>query len=133
MEHGDTLFLKRCRQLPGQSHGTAAQLLIEAVLEQDLKLDAQQPPLGQHTAHALDHVPEVLLDGRVGDNHRLAKQGPYLGAADVKHIGQPGQVGESYIVFLCPQAVAAPGPVNVQGAGDSRRRPPGCPPARSGE
>ena len=75
-----------------------AQLQVQAVLKQRLELEAQQAALGQHPAVALDTVPEIPLKGGAGDDHRLTEQGPHLGAADVEHVGQPGQVGEIHIV-----------------------------------
>ena len=50
----------------------------------------------------------------VGDDRRLAEQGPHLGAADVKYVRQTGQVGELHIVPRRGQPIAAPGPVDVQ-------------------
>ena len=46
----------------GQLVGVAGQVEVEAVLQQGLELDAQQPPLGQHGAPLL-HVPAEVGQG----------------------------------------------------------------------
>ena len=99
----------------GQIHRLAPQLKVEAVLEQNLELDAQYPALGQHAPHAFDHITEVPLNGQVGDDHGLPKKGPHLGAADVEYVGQLSQVRECDVVLRSGQTIAAPGSVDIQG------------------
>ena len=74
---------------------------IEVILHQGVKLHAQQPTLGQHTAVLFDEVAEILVDGRIHDHHRFPKQGTHLGAADVEDIAKSGQIRQGHIVSFC--------------------------------
>ena len=66
---------------------------VQVVLQQSLKLYAQQPALGQHSAPLL-HVPAEVIVG--GVHHQgLAEQGTVLGAADVESVGQSRQIRQS--------------------------------------
>ena len=62
----------------------------------------------------LDGVAEVPVQVRVGDHHRLPEQGPALGAPDVEHVAQPGQIGKGHVCLGRGQRVAHPGPVQEQ-------------------
>src|SRR5699024_6815412 len=99
-------------ELQGHLVGVVGQGHIAALLEQLLKLDAQQPALGQHAAPLLDVVAEIGLEGRVQDHQGLAEQGAVLGAADVEGVAQPAQVGQGGTAG--GQAAGQPGAVQVQ-------------------
>ena len=90
-----------------------ADLRVQIIGEQNVELDAQQTALCQQSALLLDHGHEV---GRcaVGEHHGLAAQRAHLGAADVEHIGEPGDVGQGHVGALGHQAVAQPGTVQKQ-------------------
>ena len=83
-----------------------AKFKIQAVCKQGIKLQSQQPPLGQHTAPLLDHIPEIRLQCVIPDHHRFSKQGSHLRAANVKYITKPGNVLQCHIAALGHQAVA---------------------------
>ena len=87
---------------------------IEIVRHQSVKLDTQQPALGQHPAALLDEVAEILFDSRVRNDHRFAKERAHLGAADVEHVAQPGDIRQGQVISLRHQAVAQTGPVQKQ-------------------
>ena len=87
---------------------------IQVIGHQGIKLDTQQAALGQHAAMLLDEITEILLQVRVRDDHCLTEEGAYLGAADVEHIAQPGDIRQCHIVALRHQAVAQPGTVQEQ-------------------
>ena len=78
---GNTFFLEGLPNPQGLLHRLLCQPEVEVVREQGLELDAQKPSLGQHAALLLDEVAEVLLEGWVGNHHRLPEQRPLLGAA----------------------------------------------------
>ena len=78
------------------------------------ELDPQQPALGQHPPVALDVVAEVPLEPRVGDDQRLPEEQPLLGAPQVEGVAPPGQVGEGHVAGGAHEAVAQPGPVDVE-------------------
>ena len=61
---------------------------IEPVGEQCVKLQPQQPSLGQQGAVLLNLREEVGDEVGLGEHHRLPEQGAYFGAADVKDIAQ---------------------------------------------
>lgn len=78
---GDSPLLECVPNPQGLLHRLLRQCKVEVVREQGLELDAQKPSLGQHAALLLDEVAEVLLEGWVGNHHRLPEQRPLLGAA----------------------------------------------------
>ena len=86
---------------------------IQAIGEQHVKLDAQQPPLCQQCALLLDHGHKMRRCA-VGEHHSLAAQRTHLGAADVEHIGQPGKVGQRHVRALGSQTVAQPCTIEEQ-------------------
>ena len=90
------------------------QLIVEPIFKQGLKLDAQQPTLGQHAAPLLDEVAEILLQRRMGQHQGLAKEGAHLRAADVEGIAQPCQIRHGHIILPAAQAVAQPGTIDEQ-------------------
>ena len=92
----------------------AGHLEIEAVLQQSLKLDAQQPALGQHCAQPLFDAEEVGLESGIGDNQRLAHESAVLGAADVEGVGELGQVGQGQVAGRRGQGGAQPGAVQEE-------------------
>ena len=51
----------------------------------------------------------------MGEDDSLAAEGTYLGAADVEHVGQAGNVSQRDIGALADQTVAQPGTVHEQG------------------
>ena len=89
-------------------------LEIEVIGHQCVKLDAQQSSLGQHAAVLLDEVAEILVDGGIHDDNRLAEQRAHLGAANVEHITQSCQILHGHIVAFCFQTVTQPGTVQKQ-------------------
>ena len=97
-----------------QPVGMLRDFQVQPVLHENLKLKPQQAALGKHAALVLDHIPEVPVDGRIPDDHRFAKQSAHLGAADVKHIAQPGYIRKGQVIALCCQCVAQPGAVQEQ-------------------
>ena len=92
----------------------AGHLEVEAVLQQGLELDAQQPALGQHGAQLLLDAEEVGLEGGIGDDQGLPHEGAVLGAADVEGVGEPGQVGEGQVVGGRGQGGAQAGAVQEE-------------------
>lgn len=84
-----------------QPVGARAELEVEAVLEEAFKLDAEQPPLGEHAAPLLDEVAEIGLQRVVHDDDRLAEERPALGPAEVEDVAQPREVGQGEVVRLC--------------------------------
>ena len=50
----------------------------------------------------------------VGEHHSLAAQRTHLGAADVKHIGQPGKIGQRHVRALGSQTIAQPCTIEEQ-------------------
>ena len=89
-------------------------LKVQIVRHEGIKLHPQQAALCQHTAVLLDEVTEVLLESRAPNHHRFAKQGAHLGAADVEHIAQPGDIRKGQVITLRHQAVAQPRAVQEQ-------------------
>ena len=89
---------------------------VEIVLHQRVELDAQKATLGQQGAVLLDDGEEMGRCGSVGvgENDRLATQGATLGAADVEHVAQVGQLLQGHIAALGHQAVAQTGTVDEQ-------------------
>ena len=73
-----------------------AHVQIQSVLQHGLELHAQQAALGQHGAPLL-HVPAEMGVGR-GDHQCLTEEGAVLGAADVEHIRQRGQICKGQVV-----------------------------------
>src|SRR5258708_29717064 len=57
-----------------------------AVAEQLLKLDPEQPTLGQHAATLLEMKSEVLVEGGNAHDDRLAQQRADFGAADPEQV-----------------------------------------------
>ena len=68
----------------------------------------------------------MLLDAReetragvgLGEDDRLAAEGAALGAADVKSIGQAGQVGQGHVVCRAREGVGQAGTVDIEGHAD---------------
>ena len=94
--------------------GGPADVVVEVVLKQRQELQPQQPALGQHAAVLLDGVPEIPLQVWVGDDHRLPQQRAALGAPNVEHVAQPGQVPQGHVAAPGRQAVAQPGAVQKE-------------------
>ncbi|MPM80408.1 hypothetical protein SDC9_127455 [bioreactor metagenome] len=61
---------------------------IQTVFKQDIKLQSEQPSLGQHTSFLLEDVAKVLLQAVMADAKGLPEQGPYLCRADIKSIAK---------------------------------------------
>ena len=99
------LCRKALLQAVGGVNSVFADGEIQAIGEQHVKLDAQQPPLCQQCALLLDHGHKMRRCA-VGEHHSLAAQRTHLGAADVEHIGQPGKVGQRHVRALGSQTVA---------------------------
>ena len=93
--------------------GVPADAGVQIIGEQHVELQAQQTALGKQRALLLDHGHKV---GRcaVREHHGLAAQSAHLGAADVEHIGQAGNVLQGDVGALCHQAVAQPCAVHEQ-------------------
>ena len=101
-------------QLVRQPVCLGCNFFIQVVFHQGIKLNTQQPPLGQHSAVLLDEIAEVLLERRVCDNHRLAKESANLGAANVEHIAEICQVFHGHIIARGSQTVAQPRTIHKQ-------------------
>lgn len=73
---------RRLRNRPGTN------LLVEAIIEQRLKLDARDHSLGEKDSAALHEREEVGAGSRLGEDNRLAEKRPALGAANVERVGK---------------------------------------------
>ena len=109
---GDAPGRKGVLDLLGLLHRPAADVEVQAVFKQRVKLQPQQPALGQHGAVLLDVAAEIGLQGRVRDDQRLPEQGPALGPADVEHVRELCHILQGHVGG--GQAVAHPGPVHEQ-------------------
>ena len=78
----------------------AGHVEVEVVGEQGLEHDALNPPFLHHRAHALLHAEEAVGQLGPGDHQGLAEHGAVLGAADVEHIGQAGDILQGNIGAL---------------------------------
>ncbi len=114
VEHGIPPLLQGPAEVQGQADGLAGQVEVEAVLQHGLELDPQQPALGQHPPVLLEMVPEVPLEGGVGQDQGLPKEEPLLGAPQVEGVAPAGQVGEGHVTGGAHEAVAQPGPVHIE-------------------
>lgn len=112
---GDSPLLECIPNPQGLLHRLLCQCKVELVREQCLELDAQKPPLGQHSALLLDDVAEVLLQGGIHNHHSLSKERPLLGSADVEHVGKAGNVLQGAVVLGGDKAVAQSGSIDVEG------------------
>lgn len=97
---------------PFPAHG--GNLEVQAILEERLELDAQQPALGQHAPLLLDQVAEIRLQLRVHQHHGLAEERPHLGAANIEYIRMSRNKGQVQIAARRSQAVAQPRAVQKQ-------------------
>ena len=113
-EHGIAPRLKGPAEGQGVFVRLTGQVEIQAVLQHGAELHPQQPPLGQQAAPLLDVVAEIPFQVRVGQDQGLAEQHPLLGAADGKGVAPPGQVRQGHVAGGAHEAVAQPGPVDVQ-------------------
>ena len=84
-----------------QLYGVICNGKIQIIRHQSIKLNTQQAALGQHTAVLLDEVTEILLQGRIGNDHSLTEESTYLCAANVEHIAQTGNIRHGHIITLC--------------------------------
>ena len=91
-----------------------ADLEIELVREQRLELGAEQAALGQQRAVLLHLVDEVRRRPALREDHGFAAEGPDLGAPDVEHIAEGGQLREREVVRGAHQPVAQARPVDIQ-------------------
>ena len=92
-----------------------AQLEVQVVGKQNVKLDAQQTALCQQAAPLLDEGTETVDEVGIGNDHRFAEQGALLGAANVEHIAQTGDVGQGQVTAVGSQCVTQTGAVQEQG------------------
>ena len=90
----------------------AGQVEVQAVLQQRLELDAQQPSLGQHGAPLL-HVPAEMGQG-VGEHQSLPEQGAVFRAADGEAVGKGGQIRQGQVVVGGGEGGAQPGAVQIE-------------------
>ena len=90
------------------------QLRPQVVFKKCLKLDAEQPPLGQHTAALLEGVAEVRLERVVHQHQRLAEEQAVLGAADVKCVAVFGEILRLEVVCRADQRRAHARAVEVE-------------------
>ncbi len=107
-------FRQTLFQHGGRLNGVFADLGVQAVGEEHIELQTHQAALGQQSALLLDHGHKVG-GSAVGEDDSLAAERTYLGAADVEHIGQAGNVSQRDIGALADQTVAQPGTVHEQG------------------
>ena len=84
-----------------------AQPEIKAVAEQLQELNAQKPPFRKTPALLLGDVTKILLQGLMPQNQGFTKQSAYLRAADVKNVGEGGQILKGNVVARGGQPVAA--------------------------
>ena len=105
---------KALLQTVGGLDGVPADAGVQIIGEQHIELQAHQTALGKQRALLLDHSHKV---GRcaVGEHHGLAAQRAHLGAADVEHIGQAGDILQGNIGALGHQTVAQACAVHEQG------------------
>ena len=98
----------------GRLDGVAADAGVEVVGEENVELDAHEAALGQQSALLLDHRHEV---GRcaVGEDHGLTAECAHLGAADVKDVGEPGEVGQGHIGAFAHQRITQTCAVHEEG------------------
>ena len=89
----------------GRLVGVTGDVHVPVVLEQRVELQAEQPALGQQRAVLFDGGQEVLRRVVLREHDGLTEQGADLGAADVEHIGQPGDVLERDIGAIGGQRV----------------------------
>ena len=101
--------------LIGHLIGMAGNSEIQIVSEQGVELDAQQTALGHAAAPLLHDEAEVLLQSRVHDDHGLTEQSTDLGAADIEHVAQVGDLRQGQVSTVGHDAVAQPGAVDEQG------------------
>ena len=101
--------------LLGHDIGVAGDFEVQVIGKQGIKLQAQKPALGQHTASLLHHEAEVPLQGRVHNHHSLTEQGAHLIAADIEDVTQLGQLRKGQVTIVAGEAVAHPSPVDKEG------------------
>ena len=107
------LLNERPLQLQGQTDGMGADALIEAVGEERAELDAQQTSLGQKRTVLLDEGEEMGQPFGTGSHHRLPEEGTNLGATDVEHVAQTGNVPQRNVRSLGCQPVTQAGAVHI--------------------
>ena len=69
-----------------------AGLLVQMIREQGVKLESGDPPFGQQGAVLLDDGKKMGNGIVLREHNRFAEQGAALGAADIKHVAQTGQI-----------------------------------------
>ena len=102
---GNSLCLRYC---------LSANLLVEAIVEQRLKLDARDHSLGEKRSAALHECEEVGARRRLGEDHRFAEKRAAFGAANVERVGQTRQIAQLYVVSRRGKRVGKARAVNVE-------------------
>ena len=109
-----TPFRKALFQLFRHVDGVAADVKIQVIREQRVKLHADQAAFGHHGPVLLDVGDEALRRAVTGEHHGLPTKRPHLGAADIEGVAQGGNVGQGHVGFITRQPVAQPRPVQKQ-------------------
>jgi hypothetical protein len=89
-------------------------LLVEAIVEQRLKLDARDHSLGEKGSATLHERKEVGAGSRLGEDNRLAEKRPALGVANVEGVGKAGQIGKGHVVSRRCYCIRKSRTVNVE-------------------
>ena len=112
-KHGYAFGGKSLFDAHGLLNGVTRYAHIQVVAKQFKKLYAQQSAFGKHAALLLDVVAEMLVAvGWVGEHHRLAEKCSHLGAANVEHVAQRGELLQADVAGIGSKSLAQSCPVD---------------------
>ena len=91
-----------------------ANLKIQAVGKERLKLHARQAALGQQRAVLLNTRNGMRRGAHAAEHHSLAAERAALGAADVEHVAQLRQLGQGNVALIGRQRIGQAGAIHKQ-------------------
>ena len=113
-EQGHATSAQRVPDAVGAMDGRLAEVQVEIIGEERVKLEAGDASLGEKCAMLLDDGEEVGDGARSRYHDGLAEEGAALGAADVEDVAEACDVGEGDVVGGAGEGVGQPCAVDVQ-------------------
>ena len=107
-------FVQHATQRLSGLNRLATNLIIQVIGKKSLELHARQAALGQQRTVLLNARNGMRRSVHAAKHHGLAAQSAALGAADVEHVAQLCQLGQSEVALVGCQRIGQSGAIHKQ-------------------